>query len=143
MVEDNDELRRFLKTILAESYSILEADNGETGIKIALEQLPDIIISDIMMPQKNGIELLNELKNNISTSHIPIILLSAKSSIESKLEGMQYGADDYITKPFSATYLKARIHNLVEQRKRLQQIYCQTLFSPKSEKKSVPRWDLL
>lgn len=62
MVEDNDELRRFLKTILAESYSILEADNGETGIKIALEQLPDIIISDIMMPQKNGIELLNELK---------------------------------------------------------------------------------
>lgn len=137
LVEDNDELRRFLKTILAESYSILEADNGETGIKIALEQLPDIIISDIMMPQKNGIELLNELKNNISTSHIPIILLSAKSSIESKLEGMQYGADDYITKPFSATYLKARIHNLVEQRKRLQQIYCQTLFSPKSEKKSV------
>ena len=74
LVEDNDELRRFLKTILAESYSILEADNGETGIKIALEQLPDIIISDIMMPQKNGIELLNELKNNISTSHIPIIL---------------------------------------------------------------------
>lgn len=62
LVEDNDELRRFLKTILAESYSILEADNGETGIKIALEQLPDIIISDIMMPQKNGIELLNELK---------------------------------------------------------------------------------
>ena len=59
--------------------------------------MPDIIISDIMMPQKNGIELLNELKNNISTSHIPIILLSAKSSIESKLEGMQYGADDYIT----------------------------------------------
>ena len=88
-----------------------------------------------MMPHKNGIELLNELKNNESTSHIPIILLSAKSSIESKIEGMQYGADDYITKPFSATYLKARIQNIVEQRKRLQHIYCQTLFPSKAEKK--------
>ena len=139
LVEDNNELRSFLKTILTESYNIVEADNGETGIRIACEQLPDIIISDIMMPHKNGIELLNELKNNESTSHIPIILLSAKSSIESKIEGMQYGADDYITKPFSATYLKARIQNIVEQRKRLQHIYCQTLFPSKAEKKSVEK----
>lgn len=139
LVEDNNELRSFLKTILTESYNIVEADDGETGIRIACEQLPDIIISDIMMPHKNGIELLNELKNNESTSHIPIILLSAKSSIESKIEGMQYGADDYITKPFSATYLKARIQNIVEQRKRLQHIYCQTLFPSKAEKKSVEK----
>lgn len=142
LVEDNNELRSFLKTILTESYNIVEADNGETGIRIACEQLPDIIISDIMMPHKNGIELLNELKNNESTSHIPIILLSAKSSIESKIEGMQYGADDYITKPFSATYLKARIQNIVEQRKRLQHIYCQTLFPSKAEKKSVEKYYL-
>ena len=75
--------------------------------------LPDIIISDVMMPEKDGIAMTRELRADMTTSHIPIVLLTAKSSIESKLEGLEYGADDYITKPFSATYLKARVKNLL------------------------------
>lgn len=84
-----------------------------------------------MMPRKNGIELLKNLREDIATSHIPIVLLTAKSNIESKIESLQFGADDYITKPFSLVYFKARISNLLEQRKRLQQIYSSGNFEPR------------
>ena len=89
--------------------------------------LPDIIISDVMMPEKDGIEMTRELRADMTTSHIPIILLTAKTTIESKLEGLEYGADDYITKPFSATYLQARVENLLMQRKKLQNFYRDSL----------------
>ncbi|MDL2247454.1 response regulator [Bacteroides sp. OttesenSCG-928-J23] len=124
LVEDNAELRQFIKTLFADKFNILEAEDGETGYEKALEQSPDFIISDIMMPgETDGIELTQKLRLNMHTSHIPIILLTAKSNIESKLEGLEFGADDYITKPFSASYLKARVSNLLEQRKKLQKIY--------------------
>ena len=123
LVEDNAELRFFLRSIFSSSFQIIEAADGKEGLEKALKYVPDMIISDVMMPEKDGIELTKELKTEMATSHIPIVLLSAKSAIESKLEGLELGADDYITKPFSATYLKARVDNLLAQRHKLQELY--------------------
>nr|WP_315245595.1 two-component regulator propeller domain-containing protein [uncultured Flavobacterium sp.] len=119
IVEDNPELRSFLKSQLQPFYSILEAENGNEGFAIATNKLPDLIISDIMMPEMDGIELLDALKNTTETSHIPVILLTAKSSVESKIEGLNYGADYYITKPFDTDFLLASIENLIKYRKKI------------------------
>lgn len=127
LVEDNQELREFLRSIFAPMYRVVEASDGMEGASKALKYLPDIIISDVMMPEKDGIEMTRELRADMTTSHIPIILLTAKTTIESKLEGLEYGADDYITKPFSATYLQARVENLLMQRKKLQSFYRDSL----------------
>ena len=127
LVEDNSELRLFLRSIFSAEYRIVEAVDGMQGGNKALKFLPDIIVSDVMMPEKDGISMMRELRADMTTSHIPIVLLTAKSSIESKLEGLEYGADDYITKPFSATYLKARVKNLLSQRKKLQDLYRENL----------------
>ena len=127
LVEDNQELRSFLRSIFASTYRVVEASDGMEGWSKALKYLPDIIISDVMMPEKDGIEMTRELRADMTTSHIPIILLTAKTTIESKLEGLEYGADDYITKPFSATYLQARVENLLMQRKKLQNFYRDSL----------------
>ena len=129
LVEDNSELRLFLRSIFASDYRIVEAVDGMQGWSKALKFLPDIIISDVMMPGKDGITMTRELRADMTTSHIPIVLLTAKTSIESKLEGLEYGADDYITKPFSATYLKARVRNLLTQRRKLQGIYRDNLMT--------------
>ena len=129
LVEDNSELRLFLRSIFASEYRIVEAVDGMQGWSKALKFLPDIIISDVMMPGKDGITMTRELRADMTTSHIPIVLLTAKTSIESKLEGLEYGADDYITKPFSATYLKARVKNLLTQRRKLQGIYRDNLMT--------------
>jgi DNA-binding response OmpR family regulator len=127
LVEDNDDLRRFLHAIFADKYRIVEAENGVQGEAQALKYLPDIIVSDVMMPEKDGISLTRDLRANLTTSHIPIILLTAKTSVESQLEGLEYGADDYITKPFSATYLKARVKNLLTRQADRQHRYRDSL----------------
>ncbi|MBB4045155.1 signal transduction histidine kinase/ligand-binding sensor domain-containing protein/DNA-binding response OmpR family regulator [Bacteroides reticulotermitis] len=129
LVEDNQELRNFLRSLFSSTYRVIEAVDGIDGWSKALKYLPDIIISDVMMPGKDGIELTRELREEMTTSHIPIILLTAKTTIESKLEGLEYGADDYITKPFSATYLQARVENLLAQRRKLQDYYRDSLMS--------------
>lgn len=129
LVEDNPELRLFLRSIFAADYRVVEAEDGIQGLNKALQLLPDIIISDVMMPGKDGIAMTKELRTDMTTSHIPIILLTAKTSIESKLEGLEYGADDYITKPFSATYLKARVKNLLARRHKLQEAFRQEFMS--------------
>lgn len=123
IVEDDSDLRTFIKTILENDYDVFEAEDGLQGKAMALKEIPDFIVSDIMMPHMDGIELLQELKTNLNTSHIPVVLLTSKTTIESKLEGLAYGADDYITKPFSVSYFKARIANLLSQRKHLQEIF--------------------
>ena len=133
IVEDDSDLRTFLNNILSDDYNIIEAENGVEGLKTSIEKNPDFIISDIMMPIMDGIELLHKLREEITTSHIPIVLLTAKANIESKLEGLSYGADDYITKPFSVQYFKARIANLILQRKHLQEIYRTNLQSKNRE----------
>lgn len=127
IVEDNQELRFFLKTIFAQYFNVIEAENGKIGLEKSKEYQPDVIVSDVMMPEMDGTEMVRRLREEMTTSHIPIVLLTAKSTIESKIEGMKLGADDYITKPFSAAYLKARIFNLLEQRKKLQALYCASL----------------
>jgi CheY-like chemotaxis protein/AraC-like DNA-binding protein len=101
---------------------ILQAENGEQGVEMARQHTPDIIVSDIMMPRMNGIELTRQLKGDVCTSHIPIILLTAKTSDEDKEEGYDSGADSYLTKPFTARLLASRIQNLLNARRRLAEL---------------------
>jgi signal transduction histidine kinase/DNA-binding response OmpR family regulator/ligand-binding sensor domain-containing protein len=123
LVEDNSEVRNYIKDYLSEEYLVEEASNGEEGVKKAEEIIPDLIISDIMMPVMDGYEMTKLLKNNVKTNHIPVIVLTAKSDQESKLEGLETGADDYLVKPFNIKELKVRIRNLIGLRKKLQEIY--------------------
>lgn len=127
IVEDDTELRNFICSIIENEYQVYLADDGKSGWEMAQKYCPDFVVSDIMMPEMNGIELLQKLKTNRNTSHIPVVLLTAKTTIESKLEGMAYGADDYITKPFSVPYFQARISNLIQQRLQLQEIFRESL----------------
>lgn len=123
LVEDNDELRHFLKSSLKGIYKIEEAENGLAGWKKIEKSMPDFIITDLRMPEMDGIELTQKVKADSRTSHIPVILLTAVTDMESKLAGMKVGADDYITKPFSSEFLHARIENLIVQRNQLQLFY--------------------
>ncbi len=127
VVEDNAEIRKFIKSVLEPDYSILEAENGAIGWQKALDSIPDIIISDIMMPEMNGTELCKMVKEDERTSHIPVILLTAKAGDEHILHGYETGADDYILKPFSTDILKIRIEKLIELRKKLQEHYSQEI----------------
>ncbi|MCW8805180.1 MAG: response regulator, partial [Ignavibacteriaceae bacterium] len=137
VVEDNADVREFIKDSLGNGFQIQEAPNGEQGVKKAEQIIPDLIISDIMMPRMDGNELTRILKNDEKTSHIPIILLTAKSEQESKLEGLETGADDYLTKPFDTKELQIRINNLISTRRKLQEKYSKVDFVP--EKKIVEK----
>ena len=121
VVEDNKDLRRFMAHRLREQYTVLEAEDGAVGIDLAEKHAPDLIISDVMMPNVDGLELCASLKNNLSTSHIPIILLTAKSAIENQIEGLQIGADDYLAKPFNFDLLEVKASNLIETRRKLRE----------------------
>ena len=123
IVEDNKDVRNYIKSILNNHYNISEAGDGEEGFIKSLEQIPDLIISDIMMPKRDGIHLCQSLKSDSRTSHIPIILLTAKATLQDKIEGLETGADAYIMKPFEAEELIARIKNLIEQRNRLHKYF--------------------
>lgn len=119
VVEDNKDIREYIATSFADKYEVFQAEDGRGGLAIALDVIPDIIISDVMMPNMDGNELCKILKNDQRTSHIPVILLTAKVSNDAKEEGYDAGADSYITKPFSVSLVESRINNLLEQRRRL------------------------
>ena len=131
IVEDNDELRHFLKKSLKKKYRVAEAENGLVGWNKVEHLIPDFIIADLLMPEMDGLELTKKIKNDSRTSHIPVILLTAVTDMESKLAGMKAGADDYITKPFSSEFLHARIENLMIQRLQLQHFYRSQYISTK------------
>ena len=138
IVEDNTELRSFLKDILSESYQVMEATNGQEGLDLAKLQVPDFIISDIMMPVMDGLDMVKAIKEDRDICHIPIILLSAKSSLDDRIHGLEQGIDDYITKPFSSTYLKTRIQYLLQQRKQLQQRFMEQYTTAQANKYTEP-----
>ncbi|MDU1889969.1 MAG: two-component regulator propeller domain-containing protein [Dysgonomonas sp.] len=138
VVEDDPDLRRFIVTILEPFYNVIDAANGREGFDAAANNIPDFIISDIMMPELDGVGLLQKIRTTAETSHIPFILLTAKTDMESKLDGLDYGADDYITKPFSVKYLRARIENIIRQRKLLYNTFTTGKQpEPKEEKKEA------
>ncbi|AUC14556.1 hypothetical protein BTO06_05075 [Tenacibaculum sp. SZ-18] len=123
IVEDNKDIAKYLTHCLEDNYRILYAENGEDGLKKAIEHIPDIIVSDVMMPKKNGFELCMDIKQKEITSHIPVILLTAKASKNDSLEGYTQGADAYLTKPFDQEELLVRLEKLIELRKKLQLKY--------------------
>ncbi len=131
LVEDNMEMRAYIKSMLTD-YAILEAENGEIGLEIAIEKIPDLIISDVMMPKLDGTELCKRIKAHDLTAHIPIVLLTAKASEQDKIKGLEIQADDYLAKPFNKDELLARIKNLILSRRKLQKRFAQSvLISPK------------
>jgi DNA-binding response OmpR family regulator len=120
VVEDHAEVRKYIRDPLEPEYTVIEACDGKEGITKAKEIIPDLVVSDIMMPEADGFELTWELKKDVRTSHIPIILLTAKASEKSIVRGLETGADDYVTKPFNTKILLIRIKNLIELRRQLQ-----------------------
>ncbi|MEM9526472.1 MAG: hybrid sensor histidine kinase/response regulator transcription factor, partial [Bacteroidota bacterium] len=123
IVEDNVDVRQYLQTCLADRFDLLTAENGQLGLEKAIEMTPDLIISDVMMPVKDGYTLARELKSDQRASHIPIIMLTAKADLNSRLEGLGQGVDAYLAKPFHPRELRLRIHKLLEQRDRLRSHY--------------------
>jgi len=123
IVEDNADVRHYVKSHLSKHYNVYEACNGQEAFDIAVEFLPDLVVSDIMMPVMDGIELCHKLKNDLRTGHIPVILLTARVTVMQVQEGFEIGADDYITKPFNASLLVTRIKNLIASRERLRELF--------------------
>jgi len=123
VVEDNTELRNYIVSHLAEAYNVMEASDGKDGITKAINYLPDLIISDLMMPKMDGMEMCSKIKNDIRTSHIPVIMLTARSMASDIKEGYETGADDYITKPFDSSLLMVRVNNIIQARAKLKDIY--------------------
>ena len=121
VVEDHFDLRNFICEQLENDYTIIEAEDGEKGLKLAEEFIPDLVVSDIMMPKMDGYDLCKELKSNLKTNHIPVILLTAKAGMENKLEGLEIGADDYLIKPFNTDELIARVKNLIHIRQQMRE----------------------
>ncbi|MET0944308.1 MAG: response regulator, partial [Flavobacterium sp.] len=134
VVEDNEDLLNFITSELSSTYTILKAENGESAIKIIHNQNIQLVISDVSMPVMDGITMCKEIKTNLETSHIPVILLTAKNSLKSQIDGLEVGADAYIAKPFSMDYLKVQVNNLIENRKQIMNYYAS---SPLSHIKSI------
>ena len=129
VIDDNPEICSYVRLVLESKFMVLEAEDGLSGYKLAMKYVPDLIISDVMMPGMDGVELSRKLKTEISTSHIPIILLTACSLDEQRITGLESGADDYMAKPFNVKILEARIQNLIENRKRLKEVFSAGFFS--------------
>ncbi|WP_370087792.1 7TM diverse intracellular signaling domain-containing protein [Ekhidna sp.] len=133
LIEDNVELRAFIKSCLPDNLNVLEAEDGEKGVNVAISQIPDIIVTDVMMPKKDGLEVCKELKSHEATNHIPVVILTGKSSQSSRLEGLESNADAYLSKPFDADELRLVIRNLLASRDQMKSRYSNTLKLEASE----------
>lgn len=123
VIDDNTDIRQYERTLLQDEYIVLEAADGKEGLSVAIKEVPDLVICDVMMPVMDGLEFTKQLKTNTATSHIPVIMLTAKNLEEHRTEGYEHGADSYITKPFHSKVLLARIENLLRQRQLLKNLY--------------------
>lgn len=123
VIDDNTDIRQYERTLLQDEYIVLEAADGKEGLSVAIKEVPDLVICDVMMPVMDGLEFTKQLKTNTATSHIPVIMLTAKNLEEHRAEGYEHGADSYITKPFHSKVLLARIENLLRQRQLLKNLY--------------------
>lgn len=137
VVDDNSDIRTYIRKTLSDKYYVQEAKDGQEGWNKAVEEIPDLIISDVVMPEMNGKKLCNNLKSDERTNHIPIILLTVRASDEERIEGLKYGADEYMTKPFDANELLARVNNLITQRRRLREYYNKSLSLRDVESKDI------
>jgi DNA-binding response OmpR family regulator len=140
VVEDDADLRRYICKHLSSEYVVLEAENGAVGWVVALETLPDLVVSDVMMPEVDGLTLCQRLKQHATTAHIPVVLLTARVEREDKIGGLLIGADDYLTKPFHVQELMVRAHNLIEARKKLRELFHREMLLHPEETK-VPSAD--
>lgn len=138
VVDDNQDMRQFLVGVMSRDYNVESAEDGEEAEKIIRAKRIDLVVTDLMMPNVDGLELTQFIKKNPDTSHIPVILLTAKTAIESRLQALQFGADDYVTKPFEPEYLRARVHNILTQRAQLEQSYRQRLMRLEPQKTDEP-----
>lgn len=132
VIDDNNDIRQYLCTLLQDDFYVFEASDGKEGLEVALKEVPDLVICDVMMPVMNGLEFTEQLKTQSITSHIPVIMLTAKNLDEHRAEGYEHGADSYITKPFHSKVLLSRIENLLKQR-RLLKIHFENLFNQTSQ----------
>ena len=141
IIEDNEDVREYIRSLFISRYAVSEACNGEEGVRIAKEQLPDLIISDVMMPVKDGFTCCREIRMQQETAHIPILILTARAEDADILQGCNSGADDYMMKPFNPEILKTKVDNLILQRERLKRIYTKALMlkqeSEEGEKEDV------
>ena len=127
IVEDNDDIREYIADTFHSDFEVVTAVDGSEGLRFALQRVPDIIITDLMMPVMDGIEMCRKIKEDIRISHIPVIMLTAKDTEQNKEEGYLTGADSYMTKPFSSALLKARVENLLQKRKKMSDYYSANL----------------
>lgn len=123
IIDDNNDIRQYERTLLQDDYFVLEAADGKEGLDVAIKEVPDLVVCDVMMPVMDGLEFTERLKTNTATSHIPVIMLTAKNLEEQRAEGYEHGADSYITKPFHSKVLLARINNLLKQRRLLKTLF--------------------
>ncbi len=141
IIEDNGDLRHFLKKEFSKNYQISEASDGNAGLKMAFEEVPDLILADINMPGRDGLELTKILKSDLRTSHIPVVLLTARGTMEQKIEGIQTGADAYVTKPFNLVFLSEIVKNLLRSRENLRSVFGGNL-KPEKLSTGLSRLDL-
>lgn len=137
IVEDNPDLRKFITSCFTDNFRVLTAKDGEEGLAAAFSNIPDIIISDVMMPAMDGISMTDKLREDIRTSHIPVILLTAKVDVDSRMKGLKTGANDYLSKPFLPEELKVRVGNLLMQQKRLAARFLEEAVAPKVDNKEL------
>lgn len=131
VVDDNEDIRSYIRTIFEHEYKIIEAVNGIDGLLKANKTIPNLIISDLMMPEMDGFEFCKILKSEEKTSHIPVVMLTAKANLESRIEGLELGADDYLLKPFNSTEIRVRVKNLIEKQEKLRSFYTQKIIELK------------